>query len=190
MITHILGAIAVFCLNAPWLQIRAFTSNVKRLIEPNPRLTATIRSSEAEYTIFQATNRDIQLAAEFLGRYWYPVEISRSQRLEFTRIEALDLQRRYGERVGPKKFPSGLFILQKHREIIGFENILPSCYYFLSVCRCVGLDCQRFDGVDKKFKSIYDPSLAAYKEELRSGQESVCVLADHLPDIHIDRRLQ
>lgn len=68
-----------------------------------------------------ASNNDIPRAANFLGNYWFneDVEISKAQRNEFTRLENIDLNKRYSERVGVKKYPSILLLALLDEDIVG-----------------------------------------------------------------------
>ena len=72
-----------------------------------------------EIQIEAAYNDDIPRVADFLGKYWYNVDISKSQRLEFVRLEKNDLIKRYGEQVGQRKYPAVMLMALEDQEILG-----------------------------------------------------------------------
>ena len=71
--------------------------------------------------IVPAYNNDIPRVANFLGQYWYNIDISKSQRLEFIRLEKNDLLKRYGEQVGQRKYPAVLLMALEDEEILGYN---------------------------------------------------------------------
>lgn len=79
------------------------------------RLHATTSSgsvgtaNDAVIDIRTVTNSELELAAEFLTYYMYPSSIPTGQRKELQRLEKQDLDQRYSERLGKKKFPSAMF---------------------------------------------------------------------------------
>ena len=120
-----------------------------------------------------ASNNDIPRAANFLGNYWFneDIEISKAQRNEFTKLENIDLNKRYSERVGIKKYPSTLLLALLDEDIVGYVYVyiltshsfhaLLYCTLTLVVCmyasyRCVGLDCQRYIPTEQRFVALPD----------------------------------
>jgi GNAT superfamily N-acetyltransferase len=88
----------------------------------------------------------------------YPAEIPRGQANELTRLEQKDLESRYGDLVGKRKYPSVFLVAEEDQEFLG----------------AVGLDCQYFDAEENKFQ-MFKPSRA---DQDRGGQEIVVVLAN------------
>lgn len=66
-----------------------------------------------------AYNEDIARVANFLGQFWYSMDLTKSQRSEFIRLEKNDLITRYGEQVGQRKFPAVLLMAIEDEEILG-----------------------------------------------------------------------
>jgi hypothetical protein len=81
-----------------------------------------------------AYNEDIPRVANFLGQYWYNVDISKSQRLEFIRLEKNDLIKRYGEQVGQRKYPAVMLMAVQDEEILGYANICTCAYGHMHEC--------------------------------------------------------
>ena len=79
-------------------------------------------SLNSKISVAQCKNVDIPLAASFVGTYWFDPEvvISTRQQEEFIRLELDDLSRRYGERVGKRKYPASLLLAKENDEIIGY----------------------------------------------------------------------
>ena len=55
----------------------------------------------------------------------YGNDISEGQKKELARLESDDLSRRYGTRVGPRKFPSALILAEVDEEIVGCVGLDP-----------------------------------------------------------------
>jgi hypothetical protein len=89
-----------------------------------------------QIVIQECENSDIPGVANFLGRFWFSADMSNAQRLEFTRLENNDLTKRYGSRVGRKKYNSTLLVAMEDEEIVGyaFIQIYTIFIEFLQVC--------------------------------------------------------
>lgn len=70
-------------------------------------------------TVSSAYNEDIPRVANFLGQFWYSMDLTKSQRSEFIRLEKNDLITRYGEQVGQRKYPAVLLMAKEDEEILG-----------------------------------------------------------------------
>jgi hypothetical protein len=77
-----------------------------------------------ELIIKECSNREIPGVAGFLGQFWFTADMSKAQRLEFTRLENNDLIKRYGERVGPRKYNAVLLTATENQEILGYDLLL------------------------------------------------------------------
>ena len=69
--------------------------------------------------VSSAYNEDIPRVANFLGQFWYSMDLTKSQKSEFIRLEKNDLITRYGEQVGQRKFPAVLLMAIEDGEILG-----------------------------------------------------------------------
>lgn len=118
----------------------------------------TAMTAESVMTIRPVNSRELSRCALLLAQNMYPAEIPRGQANELTRLELKDLESRYGDLVGKRKYPSVLLVAEEDQEFLG----------------AVGLDCQYFDEEEQKFK-MFKPSRA---DEDKGQREIVVVLAN------------
>lgn len=88
-------------------------------------IQASVINQKDNLVLRRIGSRDIPRAAQFLAFSMYTGEIPKGQRNELARLEADDLSKRYGDRVGKPKFPSALLVLEEDEEIIGCVGIDP-----------------------------------------------------------------
>ena len=102
--------------------------------------------------------------ADFLTRNLYAEEMPLGQRKQLRELEFKDLDKRYGERMGKKKFPSTMILAVEEQDIVGTS----------------GVDCQVMNTVQKRFREIKPGGTNALFSMLEEeGQEEVvCVVAN------------
>eukprot|EP01039_Chlorochromonas_danica_P004098 gene4098-4486_t len=131
------------------------------LLKPTSRTSSHLSSSSSSSsastpaTIRECTNEDIPKVAQFLAQYLYG-DLPAGQRRELAYLEQTDLYDRYGEKVGKRKLPASLLILEEGRELVG----------------AVGLDCQFLDRKAKQLRKIRK------YEEMKGEMEVVVVLSN------------
>eukprot|EP00981_Chlorochromonas_danica_P012687 scaffold5259_cov168-Ochromonas_danica.AAC.3 len=129
--------------------------------KPTSRTSSHLSSSSSSSsastpaTIRECTNEDIPKVAQFLAQYLYG-DLPAGQRRELAYLEQTDLYDRYGEKVGKRKLPASLLILEEGRELVG----------------AVGLDCQFLDRKAKQLRKIRK------YEEMKGEMEVVVVLSN------------
>jgi len=92
-------------------------------------------ASSSTLTIRQAEPKELPRCALLLAQAMYAPQ-TRGQTNELTRLELKDLEARYGETMGRRKYPACLLVAEEDQEFVG----------------TVGLDCQYLSLQDKKLK--------------------------------------
>lgn len=94
-------------------------SNGYRDIRRGNPLNDSPSSKTPSLNIEPATNADFDKIATFLAYYLYPDDVPTSQRRELARLQLNDINKRYAERIGTRKFPSVLLKATINGELAG-----------------------------------------------------------------------
>ena len=121
------------------------------------RLPYVIKESNGESEVLRRT-------ADFLSRAMYIEQMPEGQRKELRNLEFQDLQMRYGQTVGRRKFNSCLILGIEDQDIIG----------------SIGCDCQVLNKSKKRFKPLKGDSPNSLYPFLEADgvEEVVCVMAN------------
>lgn len=96
--------------------------------------------------------------ADFLTRNLYADEMPLGQRKQLRELEFQDLDKRYGQRMGRRKFPSAMVLAVEDQDIVGTS----------------GIDCQVLNLAQKRFREIKPGGTdALYPFLNEEGQEEV-----------------